>query len=463
MDKKLIEQAKLELARRSFYDYCTLLNGDFYKEDRIYLKEMCNGIQDFIENAKERFLIVNVAPRHGKSFTATNLCSWLLGKDRKKKIMTGSYNEILSTTFARQVRDTILNKKVSDKIVYSDIFPNTKIKDGESSANIWALEGNTEKSYLATSPTGTATGLGANIIIIDDVIKNSEEAYNENALEKHWNWLVNTMLQRTESSEWKVILIMTRWSENDLAGKVMKKYKDVRVIKFPAVQKDGSMLCEELLSYEDYLLKTQEMNPDIAEANYNQTPIEIKGRLYGAFKTWDVLPEFNKKYNITDTADTGSDFLCSIDFIEYQQEAYITDIVFTDEKMEITEELVANMLVNDKVNESTMESNNGGRGFARNVERIIKEKYKTNKVVIRTEPQTKNKESRILTSSAWVTNHVYMPMGWDKKYPEFYKQVTRYLAKGKNAHDDGPDVLASIYEQLTGKAKPRVANKPRGL
>ena len=86
MDKKLIEQAKLELARRSFYDYCTLLNGDFYKEDRIYLKEMCNGIQDFIENAKERFLIVNVAPRHGKSFTATNLCSWLLGKDRKRRL-----------------------------------------------------------------------------------------------------------------------------------------------------------------------------------------------------------------------------------------------------------------------------------------------------------------------------------------------------------------------------------------
>lgn len=461
--EKLIEQAKLELARREFYYYCTLLNGDFYKNERTYLKTMCDEIQKFIESANERFLVVNLPPRHGKSYTARNLTSWLLGRNNKLKIMTGSYNETLSTTFARQVRDAILTKKVGGKLVFNDIFPNTKIKKGEASANIWALEGNTEKNYLATSPTGTATGFGANIIIIDDVIKNAEEAYNENVLEKHWSWLVNTMLQRTESDNWKLIIIMTRWSEDDLAGKVINNYDDVKVIKFPAVQEDGSMLCDDLLSYDDYAIKTKEMNSDIVEANYNQQPIEVKGRLYSEFKTWEILPDFNKKYNITDTADTGADFLCSIDFIEYQQEAYITDIVFTDEKMEITESLVANMLVNDNVNEANIESNNGGRGFARNVDRIIKEKYKSNKVVIKAEPQTKNKESRILTSSAWVNNHVYMPLGWDKKYPEFYKQVTRYMAKGKNAHDDGPDVLASIYEQLTGKLKPRVAKKPIGL
>lgn len=458
----IIQEAKCELARRNLHFYCQLINPDFYREDRKYLKKMCDDIQDFIENANERFLVINLPPRHGKSYTATNLTSWLLGKNNKLKIMTGSYNETLSTTFARQVRDTISNEKVGSKIVFNDIFPNTKIKYGEASANMWALNGNTEKNYLATSPTGTATGFGANIIIIDDIIKNEMEAYNENELEKHWSWLVNTMLQRTEQN-WKLIVIMTRWAENDLAGKIISKYDDVRVITFKALQDDGTMLCESLLSKEDYELKTKEMNTDIVEANYNQTPIDVKGKLYTTFKTWDKLPNFNKKYNITDPADTGADFLCSIDFIEYENEAYITDIVFTDEKMEVTEELVANMLVNDNVNVANIESNNGGRGFARNVERIIKEKYKTNRVVINSNPQTKNKVSRILTSSAWVNNHIYFPLNWKNKYPEFYKQLSSYLAKGKNAHDDAPDVLASIYEQLTGKLKPKVVKKPVGL
>lgn len=458
----IIQEAKCELARRNLHFYCQLLNPDFYREDRKYLKEMCDVIQDFVENSNERFLVINLPPRHGKSYTATNTTSWLLGKNNKLKIMTGSYNETLSTTFARQVRDTISNEKVGSRIVFNDIFPNTKIKYGEASANMWALSGNTEKNYLATSPKGTATGFGANIILIDDIIKNEDEAYNENELDRHWSWLVNTMLQRTEQN-WKVIVIMTRWAEKDLAGRIIENYDDVRVITFKALQDDGTMLCESLLSKEDYELKIKEMNIDIAEANYNQTPIDVKGRLFSTFKTWDKLPEYTKKYNITDTADTGSDFLCSIDFIEYDNEAYITDIVFTDEKMEVTEELVANMLVNDNVNVSNIESNNGGRGFARNVERIIKEKYKTNRVVINAIPQTKNKQSRILTSSAWVNNHIYFPLNWKNKYPEFYKQLSSYLAKGKNAHDDAPDVLASIYEQLTGKLKPKVVNKPKGL
>ena len=237
----IIQEAKCELARRNLHFYCQLLNPDFYREDRKYLKEMCDVIQDFVENSNERFLVINLPPRHGKSYTATNTTSWLLGKNNKLKIMTGSYNETLSTTFARQVRDTISNEKVGSRIVFNDIFPNTKIKYGEASANMWALNGNTEKNYLATSPKGTATGFGANIILIDDIIKNEDEAYNENELDRHWSWLVNTMLQRTEQN-WKVIVIMTRWAEKDLAGRIIENYDDVRVITFKALQDDGSML-----------------------------------------------------------------------------------------------------------------------------------------------------------------------------------------------------------------------------
>ena len=459
MKNDLILQAKLELARRELYAYCQISNPEFYLDDRTYLRDMCNDIQDFIENATERFLVVNLPPRHGKSYTAKNLTEWLFGSDNKLKVMTGSYNETLSTTFARQVRDTIDTKKAGNKIVYNDIFPNTKVKYGEASASLWALDGNTEKNYLATSPTGTATGFGANIIIIDDIVKNDEEAYNENVLDKHWSWFTNTMLQRTESNNWKVIIIMTRWADNDLAGRVIRSYKDVKVIRYTAVQKDGSMLCPSILNKASYKLKTKEMNVDIVEANYNQQPIDVKGRLYDDFKEWEKLPTFTKKFNQTDTADTGDDFTCSIDYIVYEKEVYITGVVFTDAKMEITEDLVADMLYEDGATESIIESNNGGRGFARNVKRILEEKHGSNKCVITPVPQTKNKVSRILTSSSWVNNHVYMPFGWKNKYPAFYKQVKNYQAKGKNKHDDGVDTLAGIYERVTGKVDPKVYNK----
>lgn len=435
------------------------MHPNFYLEDRVFLKDMCDSLQEFIESTEYRFLVINLPPRHGKSYTAKNTAEWLLGKNPNIKLMTASYNETLSTTFARQVRDNIDSTKTGEKLVYADIFPKTKIKKGDASASLWSLEGSNEKNYLATSPSGTSTGFGSHVMLIDDLVKNSEEAYNETKLEKDYEWFTNTMLQRLEGNNWKVIVIMTRWSSNDLAGKILENFDNVKLIKYKAVQEDGSMLCDEILDKNDYDLKTKEMNLDIVEANYQQEPIDIKGRLYGEFKEWDDLPKFDKKYNQTDTADTGKDFLCSINYIVYENEAYILDVLYTDEPMEVTEEKMASMLKDGGINEAIVESNNGGRGFARNVSKILKEKHHTNKTIIKPVPQTKNKESRILTSSGWVSNHVYMPKGWKFRFPEFYKAVTSYQRKGKNPHDDAPDVLASIFESITGKLSPKILSK----
>lgn len=158
----LRQEAQKELARRDFWYYCHYFNDKFYKQDRKYLIDLCNTLQNFI-NSNKKFLVVNLPPRHGKSLTATNFVQWLLGIDSSLKIMTGSYNETLSTTFARQVRDKIAEVKTVGIKSYSDIFPKTKIKYGQASMNKWALENSTQDNYLATSPTGTATGFGANI------------------------------------------------------------------------------------------------------------------------------------------------------------------------------------------------------------------------------------------------------------------------------------------------------------
>ena len=373
--------------------------------------------------------------------------------------MTGSYNETLSSTFAKQVRDMIATEQTQGVTVYRDIFPDTKIKYGEASMNKWALEGSQVANYLATSPTGTATGFGADLIVIDDLIKNSEEAYSSNVLEKHIDWFTNTMLSRTEKG-FKLIIIMTRWASNDLAGFILSNYDDVVHINYKAINDDGTPLDEETLSLEDFEFKTKNMAKEIVYANYQQEPIDIKGRLYSEFKTYVDLPK-EKIVKISaycDTADTGDDFLCNIIYADCKDSAYILDVIYTKEAMEITEPLVAEAYKKFNVNVADIESNNGGRAFARNIERITRDKgnYKT---VVKWFHQSGNKIARILSNSAWVNNNIYMPIDWKNKWSEFAKDIISYQKEGKNKHDDGPDALTGVAEKVINRNEVRTIDR----
>ena len=441
--EELKKQARLELARRDFFEYCKLTASDFYKDDRQFLKDMCNELQDFYEG-DDRICVINMPPRHGKSRTASKLVEWVFGNNNKEKVMTGSYNEILSTTFAKSVRDTIASEKTEGIIVYNDIFPNTKIKFGESSANKWALDGSGQANYLATSPKGTATGFGCTLMIIDDLIKNVEEAYNENVLQKQIDWFNNTMLSRTETG-FKLIIIMTRWSSNDLAGYILENYDNVRHINYKAVKEDGLMLCEAILNKEDYELKTKNMNKDIIYANYQQEPIDVKNRLYTTFKTYEKLPPAHYIMNYTDTADEGDDYLCSINYQMYNEEYYVLSVIYTQDAMEVTEPAVAEMLTKDNVGNANIESNNGGRGFARNVITNLR-KIGNRHTNVRWFHQGENKVARILSNSTGVMNNIYFPINWEDKWPEFAKHLKRYVRTGKNEHDDAEDCLTGVYE-----------------
>lgn len=373
--------------------------------------------------------------------------------------MTGSYNETLSSTFAKQVRDMIATEQTQGVTVYRDIFPDTKIKYGEASMNKWALEGSQVTNYLATSPTGTATGFGADLIVIDDLIKNSEEAYNSNVLEKHIDWFTNTMLSRTEK-DFKLIIIMTRWASNDLAGFILSNYDDVVHINYKAINDDGTPLDEGTLSLEDFEFKTKNMAKEIVYANYQQDPIDIKGRLYSEFKTYVDLPKEKivKIAAYCDTADTGDDFLCNIIYADCKDSAYILDVIYTKEAMEITEPMVAEAYKKFDVNVADIESNNGGRAFARNIERITRDKgnYKT---VVKWFHQSGNKIARILSNSAWVNANIYMPIDWKNKWGEFAKDIISYQKEGKNKHDDGPDALTGVAEKIINRNEMRTIDR----
>lgn len=458
MDKKLIQLgAKIELARREFFFYCNLKAPDFYKANRKYLIELCNDLQEFYEGDDD-VLVINEPPRHGKSRTAGLFVEWVLGKDQSQKIMTGSYNETLSTMFSKNVRNSIQEEKADKcKPVFSDVFPGVKIKQGDGAMNLWSLEGG-YNNYLATSPTGTSTGFGCSLMIIDDLIKSSLEANNAAVLEKHWEWFTNTMLSRLEEGG-KIIIIMTRWASDDLAGKALEHYNEqgakIKHISMKALQDDGTMLCPEVLSKKSYEAKVKAMGADIASANYQQEPIDIKGRLYSSFKTYTNLPKdsngnplFTKIKAYIDTADEGSDYLCCIVYGEYNNEAYILDIYYTKAPMEVTEIEIAKILFQNGVNIADIESNNGGRGFARSVERILKEKYGSNKTKIKWFHQSKNKKARILSNATWVMDHIYYPVNWRDKWPEYYSSMVKYQREGKNKHDDAQDATTGIAEKI---------------
>ena len=400
---------------------------------------MCDKLQEFYHNDEE-FMIVNLGPRHGKSFTATNFVEWVFGENPLEKVISGSYNEDLSKNFSKKIRNTIETEKVGENIVYSDIFPNTKIKFGSAEAKKWQTDQSSQLNYLATSPTGTATGFGAGLIIIDDLIKNSMEANNSNVLEKEWDWFTNTILSRREGKK-KVLIIMTRWSSKDLAGRILEyvqnknlSYSHINLKTYD--EETRTMLCDDIFNREDYENAMSIMGKDIFSANYQQIPIDLEGVLYERLQEYEYLPnDIRVIEHYTDTADTGADYLASINYaVDKQGNAYVLDILYTKDSMEVTEKQLAQMLLKDNVNYCRIESNNGGRGFSRNVERITRD-LGNSTTIFRPFHQSNNKEARIYSNSTGVMNNIYFPKGWNIRFKEAYQHLTTFQREGKNTHD----------------------------
>jgi hypothetical protein len=175
-------------------------------------------------------MLLNVPPRHGKSLTASRFVEWELGRNPKMRVATGSYNEEMAIDFSKEARDTIAEIRVlDDQIVFNDIFPDAKLKPGSTAAKRWALRG-AKLSYLATSPGGSATGKGFDLLIIDDVIKGIQEATNENELQKHWDWFTKQMLSRVEKDAVNSGAIISSKNKNLIvAGTLLNPIKTYRL------------------------------------------------------------------------------------------------------------------------------------------------------------------------------------------------------------------------------------------
>lgn len=462
--QQLQREQKINLGITVFRQYCNMMNPEFFRDNRIYQTIICNTMQDMYEknlinkntNKPYDILILNLPPGFGKSYTASMFSTWVLGNNSKNQIITVSYNQTLSIAFAKTVRDTIQDDEIEGDNNYfavKSFFPEIKIKAGDGAMERWSLEGS-YMSYLATSFDGSITGMRGNIGIIDDPIKNAEEAVNDRVKDKHWNFYKNTFSSRMLDGALQII-IQTRWASDDLAGRVLKEFPDrCYELKMEALNKNNKSLCEDLYSTEDLLQKKSVLDEHIWLANYMQEPIDLKGALYGEFKTYDAI-DFDKAQKLIayiDTADEGSDYLCCIVGAVIERYGYITDIYYTDEPMEKTEPETARILNLNGIKECAIESNNGGKGFARNVETILR-KSKNRKCNITWFHQSKNKKTRILVNATNVMEQIIMPEDWNKKYSQFYKDILSYQRKGKNAHDDAPDALTGFVELINGEVK----------
>lgn len=453
----------IQRARKEFWFFCRVLAPDFYKKDREYLKVLCNTLQDLYEGKLKvndnvtNKLIINMPPQHGKSRTLINFCMWCLGKSSKNRIITVSYNEHTASDFSKYARDGILYKSDELKYIsYCDIFPDRKIKKGSSSSFKWALEGE-HFNYLGTGIGGSITSKSGNIRIIDDPIKNLEDAVNENKLDKIWEYYTGTFLSR-QSGEHIDIINHTRWSETDLCGRVLEKQKDKwYILKFEAYdEKTDKMLCSELLSKKDYFELKSIMLPDIFWANYHQQIVSTTKSLYKQFKTYTDISriQFERIVSYTDTADQGNDYHCMIIAGLKEFALYILYIYYSMDPMEITEPKCTGLLNEYNTTIAWIESNNGGRGYARAIQKLLRDKYGTGKPVIKWFHQGENKEARIITNSHYVQEYVYYPDDWEYRFPEYAKHIKKYIRGGKNQKDDGADCITGLCEKTMRVKKP---------
>lgn len=464
---------KRVLAKKNFRHFSKLLKPEnTWKEFHSSYYEILNKFA----HKKIKNLIISMPPQHGKSEGSSRLLpAYVLGLEPKTKIAIGSY----SSGFAKKFNKAV--QRIIDSRVYCDTFPNTYLSQSNNRKSETGYLRNTEEfetvihagGLKAVGRGGSLTGNPVDLMIMDDLYKDSMEGNSPTIRSQVKDWYTSVVQKRLHNDSQQLI-VFTRWHEDDLVGfieetdnvvecqsfeeieKIVELDPDTWIkINFQAIQESdpnsfdsrefGLALWEERHSLKK--LQKERAKNELEFNCLNQgVPSSPKSFLYKGFKEYTEIPQpIIAKNNYTDTADQGDDFLCSIcyDVVRVGRDKfmYVTDVVYNQDPMEHTEKQVPEMLNRQKTRNARIESNNGGRGFARVVE------AKAEITDIETFHQSKNKESRILTNASQVCNHILFPAGWQDRWPLFYNHLTKFKrAFASNKQDDAPDCVTGIYE-----------------
>jgi predicted phage terminase large subunit-like protein len=263
-----------------------------------------------IASGKLKRLIINLGPRHTKSFFASYLFpSWFLGKYPNKKVIQASNTADLAVGFGRQVRNLVGSEE------YNKIFTGVSLRQDSKAAGRWAT--NQDGEYYAIGVGGTMTGKGADLLIIDDPHSEGEAALGDPTVyEKTYEWYTSGPRQRLQPGG-AIVIVMTRWAKNDLTGKILKdagelgRLDEWEVIELPAIMPSGNPLWPEFWSLDELTALRDELPPAKWNAQYQQNPTSEEGAIVKRewWKVWenDNPPKCDFLIQSWDTAFTKNE------------------------------------------------------------------------------------------------------------------------------------------------------------
>ena len=436
----------------------------FYAPRKHYLRPMVQGFQDVLDG-KLRLLTISMPKRAGKSQTGINFVNMLSGKfPDRSTLMEGTGDDLVKSFY----NGCLEYLTVPNEYLFYDVFPDARLIQTNADSKTINLKSKSRfPTIMCRSIDARQVGLSeaTNVLYLDDCVEGREEAKNRQRLDDKWEAISGDIMGRAIEGT-PMVFTGTRYSLYDPIGRVQEHAQREgwawRAIEIPALdlvtdesnyeyEREGKKVFttayfreqRELLSAEQF------------ESEFQQQPFEAKGLLFNKeeLNYFFELPKDRDPDTIIavgDTAESGSDSTSMPVAKIYGSDVYIVDVVFDDSPAEVTKPECAKCLIENKVASAVFESNNAGQYYARDVDQIIRERGYS--VGIRTKRTISNKQTRIEFASDNIKKNFYFkhPSTYKRgsQYWNFMKEVTTYTRSGKVPHDDAPDSLSLLENEI---------------
>jgi predicted phage terminase large subunit-like protein len=436
----------------------------FYAPRKHYLRPMVQGFQDVLDG-KLRLLTISMPKRAGKSQTGINFVNMLSGKfPDRSTLMEGTGDDLVKSFY----NGCLEYLTVPNEYLFYDVFPNARLVQTNADTKTVNLKSKSRfPTIMCRSIDARQVGLSeaTNVLYLDDCVEGREEAKNRQRLDDKWEVISGDIMGRAIEGT-PMVFTGTRYSLYDPIGRVQEHAQREgwawRAIEIPALdlvtdesnyeyEREGKKVFttayfreqRELLSAEQF------------ESEFQQQPFEAKGLLFNKdeLNYFFELPKDRDPDTIIavgDTAESGSDSTSMPVAMIYGNAVYIVDVVFDDSPAEVTKPECAKCLIDNRVASAVFESNNAGQYYARDVDQIIRERGYS--VGIRTKRTISNKQTRIEFASDNIKKNFYFkhPSTYKRgsQYWNFMKEVTTYTRSGKVPHDDAPDSLSLLENEI---------------